>query len=38
MTVQRKLQQTLERGYRQAPPAADFRNVTVTLYRRSAAS
>jgi mannosyltransferase len=36
--VQRKLQQTLGRGYRQARPATTFRNVTVTLYRRRAAS
>ncbi|MGZ4179806.1 MAG: glycosyltransferase family 39 protein [Solirubrobacteraceae bacterium] len=35
--VQRKLQETLGRGYRQAGPSADFRNVTVTLYRRSGA-
>ena len=34
--VQRKLQQTLGRDYRQAGPPADFRNVTVTLYRRAA--
>ena len=32
--VQRKLQQTLGRDYRQAVPPAGFRNVTVTLYRR----
>ena len=34
--VQRKLQQTLGRGYRQAGRPTDFRNVTVTLYRRAA--
>jgi mannosyltransferase len=34
--VQRKLQQTLGRDYRQAGRPTDFRNVTVTLYRRAA--
>jgi mannosyltransferase len=35
--VQRKLQQTLARDYRQVGPTADFRNITITLYRRSGA-
>ena len=35
--VQRKLQETLGRGYRQVGPPAESSNVTVTLYRRSGA-